>query len=192
MKKPLTIVVLGRSGCGKGVQIERLKNALRPLLAIHTGARFRELVGRKTLAASVARGFLAKGNLAPTWLASFMWIDALMRELDSKKNVLFDGSPRMYEEAKLLDDVLGWFGRKDIIALYIDISEREAARRLMERGRGDDHPSAIKNRLSFFTRHVMPTIKYYRRTGRLIRINGEQSVDDVSRDIAKALKLNAR
>ena len=54
--------------------------------------------------------------------------------------------------------------------------------------RPDDKPSAIKNRLDYFDTRVTETIRYLKRTGRLIKINGEQSIENVSRDILKALR----
>ncbi len=189
MKKPIAIVVLGRSGCGKGEQIKFLEKKLKPVLVVHTGALFRTLIHTSTLAGNIATKFLQKGNLAPTWLASYVWIDALMHGLDSKKNIIFDGSPRTREEARLLDDVLAWFGRKRTIALYIDISEKETIKRLLARGREDDRPMAIKNRLAFFKRNVIPAINHYRLTKRLISINGEQSIREVSKDICKVLGI---
>lgn len=189
MKKPYTIVVLGRSGSGKGEQVKRLERKLKPVLAIHTGARFRVLSAKKTPTGRIARSFLAQGNLAPAWLAEYMWVDMLMQEFDANKNVIFDGSPRMKEEARLLDEVLGWFGRHTVVALYIDVSEKEVTRRLILRGRGDDRPAAIKNRLAFFNKNVMPSIQYYKKTKRLIRINGEQTMEKVFADICRALHL---
>ncbi|MEK7067318.1 MAG: nucleoside monophosphate kinase [Patescibacteria group bacterium] len=189
MKKPIAVVVLGRSGCGKGEQIKLLEKKLKPALVIHTGALFRAFIHKPTLAAGIAKKFLQKGNLAPTWLASYMWIDALMRGLDFKKNIIFDGSPRMLGEAKLLDDVLAWFSRKRVIAVYIHISEKETIKRLLMRGREDDHALAIKNRLAFFKHNVLPAINYYRSTKRIIFINGEQSIKRVSNDICKALGI---
>lgn len=189
MQRPFTIVVLGRSGSGKGEQVKRLEKKLKPALAIHTGARFRALARKKTPAARITRDFLARGNLAPTWLAEHMWIDALMRDFTPKKNIVFDGSPRMRGEAELLDRVLGWFGRRNLIALYIDVSEKEVTRRLLLRGRGDDRAAAIRNRLAFFKKNVLPSIRYYQKTKRLVRVNGEQSIDAVFADVCKALRL---
>lgn len=185
----MIIILLGRSGSGKGEQVERLEKKLKPVLAIHTGSRFRILASQKTLGGRLARSFLKKGNLAPDWFASYLWIDALVRGLDEKKNVIFDGSPRQKHEARLLDEVLSVFGRKNLVAIYIDVSEKEVTRRLLLRGRGDDNSSAIKNRLDFFKTSVLPSIQYYKKTKRLITINGEQPMEKVFADICKALHL---
>lgn len=54
--------------------------------------------------------------------------------------------------------------------------------------RSDDTLEAVKKRLSWFKTDVQPVINYYRRTGRLIKVNGEQSIEDVFKDILKAIK----
>lgn len=55
-------------------------------------------------------------------------------------------------------------------------------------GRSDDTIKAVKNRLKWFKTEVQPIINYYRKTGRLIKVNGEQSIEDVFKDILKAIK----
>lgn len=54
--------------------------------------------------------------------------------------------------------------------------------------RMDDTVSGVKNRLAWFKSDVQPVINFYRKTGRLIKINGEQSIENVFKDILKALK----
>ena len=102
--------------------------------------------------------------------------------------------------------------------ILIDISEKESFKRLTKRRicqkckklipyinefkklkkcdscqgplavRADDKPSAIRQRLDMFKKEVMPVINYYKERGELIRINGEQSIEDVFKDILKSLK----
>lgn len=55
-------------------------------------------------------------------------------------------------------------------------------------GRSDDTIEAVKNRLKWFKTEVQPIINYYRKTGRLIKINGEQSIENVFKDILKVIK----
>jgi len=54
--------------------------------------------------------------------------------------------------------------------------------------RVDDTVSGVKSRLAWFKTDVQPVINFYRKTGRLIKINGEQSIEDVFKDILKVLK----
>ena len=53
--------------------------------------------------------------------------------------------------------------------------------------RPDDIPEAINARLDYFEERVVQTIDYYEKQGKLIKINGEQSIEDVFNDILKAL-----
>lgn len=54
--------------------------------------------------------------------------------------------------------------------------------------RVDDKPEAIKKRLEEFKKEVIPVINYYKKQGRLIKINGEQSIENVFKDILKAIR----
>lgn len=54
--------------------------------------------------------------------------------------------------------------------------------------RHDDKLSAIKKRLEEFKNEVIPVLNYYKRQGKLIIINGEQSIEDVFKDVLKAIR----
>jgi len=53
--------------------------------------------------------------------------------------------------------------------------------------RRDDRLESIKKRLEEFKNKTIPVINYYKKQGRLIKINGEQSIEKVFKDILKAL-----
>jgi adenylate kinase len=54
--------------------------------------------------------------------------------------------------------------------------------------RVDDKLKAIEKRLEEFKNEVIPVIKHYKEQGKLIEINGEQSIENVFADILKALR----
>ena len=54
--------------------------------------------------------------------------------------------------------------------------------------RADDKLVAIKKRLEEFKKEVIPVINHYKRQGKLIKINGEQSIENVFNDILKVIK----
>ena len=64
---------------------------------------------------------------------------------------------------------------------------REAMRRLLARGRSDDNKEAVKNRLDYFPREVMPVIRYYSSRGRMIRVDGSPAPEEVFAQINAAL-----
>lgn len=192
-----TLVLVGRSGCGKGTQalfiIRRLK--CRGVLHMETGKFLRDLLLVKN--ATTARAeklIMKKGGLFPWWFPMFLWLRELIEHGCADRHIIGDGTPRRVGEAKFLDDVMSWHGRSLPLCIYVDVSRREAMRRLLSRGRADDNRHAITNRLNYFSREVMPVIRYYARRGRMIRVDGSVSPDEVSAEIDRALaeKLGRR
>jgi len=56
--------------------------------------------------------------------------------------------------------------------------------------RSDDKPQAIRERLNQFRKYTIPQINYFKKRRKFIRINGEQPIEDVFKDILKAIKYN--
>jgi adenylate kinase len=134
------------------------------------------------------------------------------------KGLIIDGSPRSLLEAKLMDDAFEWYDWKNIKVILLDISEQEAFERLTKRRickecgrlipwvgdfkgmkvcdkcggelitRADDKPEAIRARLGYYKRDVQPAVDYYQEQGRLIKIDGEKSIEDVYQDVKRAIQ----
>lgn len=191
LKDKLTIVVLGRSGSGKGTQarliLARLKG--RSVFYLETGRFLRDLIGRKNVTTEIARTrIMEKGELFPWWFPIFLWMRVLVEGGNGDRHLVGDGTPRRLSEARLIDEIMAWHGRPLPLCVYVDVSRKETYRRLLARGRADDTAEAIKNRLDYFPRDVEPVIRYYARHGRSVRVNGEQAPEKVFEEIDGALK----
>lgn len=186
---PQTIIILGRSGSGKGTQAELLKKMLAPCLYIYTGDLFRELSEADTLAGQKIKATLAGGGLPQEWLAAFLWQRELIYGVHGNENIIIDGSPRRLDEAEEMDKVLEWLDRKNIKVLLVDITEDEAVKRLLKRGRADDSEDAIRARLAWFNTEAGLAIEYYEKSGRLIRIDGLGTIEEIHERIKAALGL---
>ena len=220
MKKPLIIILLGKSGSGKGTQAELLQNKFS-LDYIGSGDLLRSRRNKKDFTGKKMAEVLAKGDLAPTAVIFKLWLDKV-ETLKNKKNLkgfVMDGNPRKILEAHLIDEVLEWYEwNKNVKVVLIDISNKEAIRRLTKRRickeckeiipfvgqfrkvkkcpkcngrliqRGDDTIASAKNRIKWFKKEVNPIINYYRKAGRLIKVNGEQPIEGVFKDILKSIK----
>lgn len=180
---------MGISGSGKGTQADFLMKALPRTVNISTGDGLRWIMRRKSAVGRYLRGVLTRGGLAPLWSVAYIWLAEFVENLRGDENLIFDGAPRRVDEARLMDDFMRDVGRKPPVAIYLRLSRREATRRLLKRGRFDDNPQAIEERFRFFKSRVQPVIRYYQKRGRLVVVNGEQSVSEVWRDIKKALRL---
>ncbi|MBI2451396.1 MAG: nucleoside monophosphate kinase [Parcubacteria group bacterium] len=188
-KKGIVIAFLGRSGSGKGTQANLLAKKFN-LRIISTGNLARDFSKEKSMSGKLIAQILEKGGFLPHWLASFLWMREIIQSQEPFLRIAFEGSPRKSGEARDIDEVFNFYGLKNnIIAFYINISRQEAIKRLLARGREDDTKKAIENRLDEFEKFVIPVIEYYKKTKRLITINGQQSVEDVFKEIVKKLKV---
>lgn len=189
LAKKFTICLIGRSGSGKGVQARRILRARGARIHhMETGRFLRDIVNRYTNpTTAIARRIIGQGKLFPAWFPAYTWLREIIEGGKADKEFLFDGAPRQIFEARLLDEVLGWHGRPKSFCVYIDVKEKIATRRLFSRGRADDTARAIKSRMRYFRRCVLPVIAYYRRAGRLITVDGEEAPDIVFQNISKNL-----
>ena len=188
LKNKLTIVVLGRSGSGKGTQVKFILQRLgRGAYHLETGRFIREVVKRKKNATTkIVKEITERGELTPPWFAAFTWLKKIIEDGQADKHLVADGSPRSLWEAELYDNVIKVHGRILPLCIYIEVSLKEATKRLLLRGRADDTSSAIRNRMTFFKRDVLPAIRYFKNRGRLIKVNGNLSPDIVWREIDQA------
>jgi adenylate kinase len=188
MTKPFNIILIGRSGSGKGTQAELLQKKSSNLYYLATGDLFRDLAKSESDTGKRIKKILDEGGLPMDDLATTMWMHNLAYNLKEGQGLLADGFPRRLPEAKSLDAFLEFLGRASYTYfILIDISDKEAFRRLKARGRADDTDEAIRGRMNYYGERVVEVVEYYKARGRLTVINGEQSIEDVHKDIMKAL-----
>lgn len=186
----LTFIFIGRSGSGKGTQIdlvtEKIKALGQSLFLVESGENFRQFVKGPGYANLTAQTIMTEGKLQPAFLATWIWANELITNFKLEKNLIFDGTPRTLGEAKVLDSALGFFKRSKVIVVHLAISREEAAKRLALRGRGDDiNEDEVEKRLNWFDGDVVPTIEYYRNhdSHLFFEVNGEQAIEKIASDL---------
>jgi len=185
-----TLIVLGKSGSGKGTQVEILAER-HNLKIISSGTLLRQRAEQTDFVAKGIAEILARGGLIPTPIIFHLWLHELEASKDDENinGIIFEGSPRKLYEAFMLEETLRFYNLEaNTRALYLDISDEEATRRLLDRARADDTESAIRSRLSWFAEEVMPAVEFYRGKNQLVEINGEQSIEDVTKEIEQKTK----
>lgn len=195
--KPAAFIFIGRSGCGKGTQVELLievlknKDTTREVLYIETGKEFREFIKGSNVTETKSREIYEAGKLQPEFLAVHMWERVLIEKYNGVDHLIFDGTPRKVHEAGVLDSIFGFYGFEKPWVINIEISPDEALKRLLLRKRLDDAEDDIKKRLEWYEADVAPTVEYYRHNSkyRFLEIDGERSVEDIHKDIVEKLGL---
>ena len=188
--KPLNFILVGRSGSGKGTQAGLLKEHFNNMVHITTGDLMRDLASKDTQVASKIKKIIQEGGLPYDDMATTLWMHKIAYMVKQDEGIICDGFPRRVVEAQNLDRFFEWLDRKDNTkVLFLDIAHGEAFTRLKKRGREiDDHDEAIRGRMIYFEDKVMPVVSYYKESNRLIDINGEQSIEDVFKEILEKIK----
>lgn len=163
------------------------------LYYISTGDLLRKLITTGTVTAKKIKEIIDSGGLPFDDIATTLWMHEIAHNVREGQGFILDGAPRRLVEAQNLDRFVDFLGQKNETAmLLIDISREEAFRRLMARGerenREDDQATAINKRLDYYEERVVPVVEYYENQGRLIRINGEQSIADVHKEIMQKIQ----
>ncbi len=192
-----TIIFIGRSGSGKGTQIELMreyfkKNDSRDFFHLEAGARFRRFIADKYYASELAREISLSGALQPEFLSVWGWVSELIENLNADTHLLIDGTPRRIGEAHVLESVFEFFKRENVEIVHIKTSQDWAIDKMKKRGRGDDvSVASLINRMEWFEKEVVPVIEYFRmhKAHSFYEIDGERSIEEVHRDILSALKL---
>jgi len=218
-KSPLILILLGKSGSGKGTQVELLRERLK-LDFLGTGALLRERKKIEDFSGKKISEVIDNGGIVPPPVVFKLWMEKFeaFKNKEDFNGIVLDGSPRKLREAWLMEDALGWFEwDKNVKVMLIDISDEEAIKRIGKRKicpkcgnivvvpageemdvcskcggelivRPEDSIEGTKKRLEWFKDDVGETVKFYEEQGRLIKINGEQSVEEVFNDIMKEIE----
>jgi adenylate kinase len=101
-----------------------------------------------------------------------------------ERGFLLDGFPRTAEQAEAF--LAASPGRLDAAVLIV-LGPEEARRRLLARGRRDDHPEVIEHRLAVDAEESGPLLASLRDAGVLVEVDGEASEDEVAERILRAL-----
>ena len=122
----------------------------------------------------------------------------LIKEINKKpknKDLIFIGGPRLKPEAQLTKKIFNEKGQ-DLFALYITLPDKEVYRRSLKRKEGNmkdiykvfDTKKIIKNRIKWHKEQVGKTVKYFEKLKCLKKINGNQPIPKVTKDILKAIE----
>jgi len=193
MSKIQTFIFIGRSGSGKGTQAKHLINYLEsntesPVLYVETGRYFRELLNQPTHTANLARAVSERGDLQPSFLASYLWSHLLIDNFTGIEHLVFDGTPRTLNEAQALDTALKFYKRERPKVILLNVDTECATSRLLARRRPDDSEEGVKKRLAWYESDVLPAVEYYRAHSgyQFIEISGDRSIEEIHDKIKAA------
>lgn len=208
----MRLILLGAPGAGKGTQAEIIAARLS-IPTISTGNILREAIKNGTDTGLKAKGFMDKGMLVPDDVIIDIVRERLSRP-DCEKGYILDGVPRTIPQAQALLDQGVEIDRVVSIEIADDvIADRMTGRRVCEGcgssyhisanppktegicnacggrlvTRKDDEPETVRNRLAVYHAETEALKGFYEKHGKLRLVNGDQPIEDATRDILAAL-----
>ena len=188
----VNIILFGPPGSGKGTQSDKIVDKYG-LVHLSTGNLLRQEITDKTPLGQEAKNFMDKGQLVPDEVVIGM-IDSCLDKHTEAKGFLFDGFPRTVAQAQALDNLLSFKKTSISKVLALEVSEEELVKRLLKRGetsgRSDDNnESIIRNRYSVYKKETEPVAVHYEQEGKLERIKGEGTVDDIFYALSASIEV---
>jgi adenylate kinase len=187
----LNIALFGPPGAGKGTQSEYLVKRFN-LFYISTGDMLRRELAAGSKLGEAAREIIASGGLVSDEIIVQI-IEKTITENPQAAGFLFDGFPRTFIQAYILDGLMMKLNTSLNCLINIQIPEEVSVTRLLERGktsgRLDDNEAVIRNRLREYHDKTLPVLQFYRDKGNQHDIDGTQSIEEVRADIVRILQL---
>ena len=208
----MNLILLGAPGAGKGTQAELLVKKLA-IPAISTGNMLREAMANGTELGKQAKQFMDEGSLVPDELILGIVADRVAQP-DCANGFILDGVPRTLAQAVALD--MRGVKIDHVVSIEVDDSEiegRMTGRRVCAKCgasyhvvanppkaegicdscggeliiRKDDKPETVRHRLEVYHESTEVLKGFYEMTGRLVKVNGSQSIEGANEDILKAI-----
>lgn len=210
----MNLVLMGPPGAGKGTQGEILSKRLG-IHTISTGVMLRTAIKEQTEVGKIAEQYINDGKLVPDDVIVSIVKERLSKP-DCANGFILDGFPRTTAQAEALtesgvkiDKVLSLEVEDDVIierlssrrecskcgAPYNVISNKPKTEGKCDKcggdliQRADDNPETIKNRLDIYHEQTEPIKEYYEEKGLLVTAQGEDKLEDTTKNVAAALGL---
>jgi len=187
----LNIALFGPPGAGKGTQ-SRLIIEKYNLFYISTGDILKKELANETDLGLQAKSIIAQGGLVSDEIIVQI-IEKTIRSNPDVNGFLFDGFPRTFVQAYILEGLMIKLNTTLDLLISIEIPDEESVARLIERGkisgRMDDNKEVIRNRLNEYNNKTLPVLNFFKERGNYKSINGLQSIEKVRVDIEELVNV---
>jgi adenylate kinase len=184
------LLLIGAPGAGKGTQATRIADHFH-VAHISSGDLLRDHVARETAIGRTAQEYMERGDLVPNEVVLDMLRKPVTAAVAAGGYVL-DGFPRTVEQAEAAYAVAKDLGVAVQVAVHLAVEPVSLVERLVERGResgrSDDTPDVIKHRIEVYEQMTQPLLDYYAERERLITVNGDRPIDEVTWSVVVQLQ----
>jgi adenylate kinase len=209
-------VFLGAPGAGKGTQAAIVSQKLG-LAHIASGDLFRQAVSKGTDLGKLAKSYMEKGELVPDEVTIKMIAERLKepdcksgcifdgfprtleqaksldQTLASQKKAINKAIYIEVDSQDLLKRLCGRWTCRKCQAVYHEVASPPKVSGKCDKCGGDlyqrpdDNEKTIKERLKVYFAQTTPLLDYYKASNKLVEVNGQVGIEEVTRQIVAAL-----
>lgn len=186
----LNIALFGPPGAGKGTQSKVLVECYH-LFYISTGDLLRKELAAKSVLGRAAEDIIATGGLVPDEIIVQI-IEKTITENPGVRGFLFDGFPRTYIQAYILEGLMIKLNTSLTVLIDLQVPEEVSVRRLLDRGkssgRSDDNEKVIRNRMREYGEKTLPVLRFYRERGLHREVDATATIERVNEKIEEVIR----
>ena len=213
----MNVVLLGAPGAGKGTQASVLTEEFG-VVHVASGDLFRRALGEKTELGMLAKSYMDKGELVPDEVTINMVLERIVEPdcaggvlFDGFPRTLSQAEAldkRLLSESRTIDSVVyievpeeelvkrlsgRWICRA-CQTPYHAVSSPPKTHGVCDKcggelyQRDDDKEETVRERLKVFLSQTLPIVDYYDSQAKLVRVDGNRDIADVSVDIMAKVK----
>ncbi|MFW9987062.1 MAG: adenylate kinase [Candidatus Odinarchaeota archaeon] len=211
------LILFGPPASGKGTFSGQIKKILPNIVHISTGDIFRENLKNNTPIGMKAKEYMDKGELVPDNIVIDMVRDRLNQEDVKQNGFILDGFPRTQAQNQALSEftdidlflllvldksiitkrILGRYGCKNCGEIYnkytlppkVEGKCDKCGAEIKFEQRSDDNEETLKNRLDAYEKNAKPLIKYYKKRGKLKKVDAKDTLKYTEDDIKHILEI---
>jgi adenylate kinase len=217
----VNIILIGAQGSGKGTQAEKLTQVLG-ITHVASGDLFRKAFQDKTELGIQAKAYIDRGELVPDALTVQMVLDRISQPDCANGVLLDGFPRTITQAQSLDKGLQGIGKQIDLAAYLNvpreELLKRLSGRYICRANqhvynictrppkkpgvcdidgselyqRSDDRGEAIQKRLDIFFKETIHLLDYYSQQGKLIEVNGNQSIDQVSNDLLSQIRAHSK
>ncbi len=194
-KKPsLNLILLGDPGAGKATQA-RLLSEQFDFIDFDMGKELTRHRKTHPKVDAIHKTTTDKGKLTPTKIVREI-IEKKLSSNSASKAILFDGTPKMLGEAKLVRSLIKKLDRPEPLVIYLSIPQKEILARVLNRKgyyekkfsqRADDNVRALKNRAQYYKKNITEVVDYFSNHYTFKKLNGLGTIQEVHERILNAI-----
>ena len=179
--KQTRVIIMGGPGSGKSTYSEYIIRHFG-IKHIYPGGLLRKEIDKGGPDGQKIKNLLDQGKFAPNDIV----LKLIRKEVASAtKGYVLDGYPRYMQQVRDMEQN----GIAYDVVVFLDVSKEEVIRRLTKRGRKDDKPDIINDRIQLYKKETGPAIEHFRKRPGFISVKAEgKEPGDIAKDIIKEIE----